>query len=264
MQNRRNHWPEYLMEAAALGTFMISACTFGVLLEHPASPVHQALAGTPVLRRALMGLAMGTTAVGIIRSPWGQRSGAHMNPAVTLTFLTLGKIAPVDALFYVVSQFLGGIAGVVAASWLIGLPLRHSAVNYVVTAPGPGGVRTAFLAEFTISMVMMSTILWVSNSRRLSRYTPLFAGALVATFITIEAPLSGMSMNPARTFGSALSAGKWMALWIYFTAPVAAMLIASLIYRTLRSSHAVFCAKLHHCSSQPCIFRCRFGDLHAQ
>jgi aquaporin Z len=260
----RGHWPEYFMEAAALGTFMISACVFAVLLEHPNSPVHQAFEGATVLRRALMGLAMGLTAVGIISSPWGQRSGAHMNPAVTLTFFTLGKVAPWDAFFYVVFQFLGGAAGVLIASALIGLPLQHSAVNYVVTAPGPAGPRAAFAAEFAISMALMSTILWVSNSRRFSRFTPLFAGGLVATFITVEAPLSGMSMNPARTFGSAFCADEWTALWIYFTAPAAAMLLASVIYRCRRGAHRVFCAKLHHCNSQRCIFQCRYGDLHAE
>ena len=207
---------------------------------------------------------MGLTAIGIIRSPWGQRSGAHMNPAVTLTFLTLGKVAPWDAFFYVLFQFLGGATGVMVASALIGLPLEHSAVNYVVTAPGPAGPQIAFIAEFAISMLLMSTILWVSNSQRLSRHTPLFAGALVATFIAVEAPLSGMSMNPARTFGSAFSANEWTAVWIYFTAPTAAMLFASVIYRFRRGVHAVFCAKLHHCNSQPCIFRCRYGDLNAQ
>src|SRR6516164_7275987 len=135
----RTHWPEYLMEAAALGIFMISACVFGVLLEHPSSPLNQTLTNEGQLRRVLGGLAMGLTAIGIFYSPWGQRSGAHMNPAVTLTFLSLGKIAPWDALFYIVFQFLGGIAGVLVASFLIGPPLQHAAVNYVVTVPGPRG-----------------------------------------------------------------------------------------------------------------------------
>jgi aquaporin Z len=260
----RNHWPEYFMEAAALGIFMISACVFGVLLEHPSSPLNQTLTNEGQLRRALGGLAMGLTAIGIFYSPWGQRSGAHMNPAVTLTFLSLGKIAPWDALFYMVFQFLGGIAGVLLASLLIGLPLQHSAVNYVVTVPGPSGVRAAFAAEFVISALMMSMVLWVSNSRRLSRFTPLFAGALIATFITFEAPLSGMSMNPARTFGSAFSAKEWTSVWLYFFAPTGAMLFASMLYRFRRGAHAVFCAKFHHCNNQPCIFNCRYGDLNAQ
>ena len=243
---------------------MVSACVFVVLLEHPSSPVHQSFESASMLRRALIGLAMGLTAIGIIYSPWGQRSGAHMNPAVTLTFLSLGKIAPWDALFYVMFQFLGGIAGVLVANFLIGSALQHSAVNYAVTVPGPGGPWIAFIAEFVISTLMMSTVLWVSNSRRLSRYTPLFVGVLITTFITFEAPLSGMSMNPARTVGSAFHAGEWTALWIYFAAPTMAMVLASVLYRFRKGAHKVFCAKLHHCNNQPCIFNCRYGDLNAQ
>ena len=243
---------------------MVSACVFVVLFEHPSSPVHQSLDSDSMIRRALIGLAMGLTAIGIIYSPWGQRSGAHMNPAVTLTFLSLGKIAPWDALFYVMFQFLGGIAGVLVANFLIGSALQHSAVNYAVTVPGPRGPWVAFIAEFVISMLMMSTVLWVSNSRRLSRYTPLFVGVLIATFITFEAPLSGMSMNPARTVGSAFHAGEWTALWIYFAAPTMAMVLASVLYRFRKGAHKVFCAKLHHCNNQPCIFNCRYGDLNAQ
>src|SRR5438094_5660031 len=75
----QQHWPEYLMEAAELGAFMLSACAFTVLLWHPASPVHQAIAN-PTLRRTLTGVAMGLTAIAIIYSPWGKRSGAHFNP----------------------------------------------------------------------------------------------------------------------------------------------------------------------------------------
>lgn len=259
----RNHWPEYLMEAAALGTFMISACVSGVLLEHPSSPINQALASNGFLRQALAGLAMALTAIGIFCSPWGKRSGAHMNPAVTLTFLLLGKIAPWDALFYVVAQFLGGIAGALFASLAIGMPLQHAAVNYVVTMPGPRGPQIAFAAEFAISAVLMSTVLWVSNSKRLSRFTPFFAGALVALFITFEAPFSGMSMNPARTVASAYVADEWTSVWIYFVAPISAMLLAAAFYRFRRGTKAVFCAKFHHQNDQPCIFNCRYGDLNA-
>src|SRR6266496_5613366 len=96
----QEHWPEYLIEAWALGTFMISAAMFTALLEYPASPVHQAIPNA-FLRRSLIGLAMGFTAIALIYSPWGQRSGAHMNPATTLTFLHLRKIAPWDGFFYI-------------------------------------------------------------------------------------------------------------------------------------------------------------------
>src|SRR5947209_10287552 len=83
LESIAGHWPEYLIEAAGLGLFMLSACTFGVLLEHPMSPV-SAWIESPMARRALIGIAMGLTAIGIVYSPWGKRSGAHLNPALTL------------------------------------------------------------------------------------------------------------------------------------------------------------------------------------
>lgn len=80
------------------------------MIEYSGSPVQQAIAD-PDIRRALIGLAMGLTAIGIIYSPWGQRSGAHINPSGTLTFLRLGKVAPWDALFFILAHFIGGIPG---------------------------------------------------------------------------------------------------------------------------------------------------------
>src|SRR5574341_1612618 len=154
----RSHWPEYLMEAAGLGMFMISACLFGAVFEHPASPVRQAI-GDPFIRRILMGAAMGLTAVGIIYSPWGMQSGAHLNPSVTLSFLRLGKVETWDGIFYIVAQFIGGLAGVLVASALLGVWLSHPSVNYVATVPGLGGPSVAFLAECIISFGLMTVVL---------------------------------------------------------------------------------------------------------
>jgi aquaporin Z len=222
----RAHWPEYLMEAFGLGLFMVSACAFGALLEHPASFVRQQVTD-PALRRVLMGLAMGLTAVANVYSPWGKQSGAHLNPSFTLAFLRLGRVKRWDAAFYVASQFAGAAAGVAAASTLIGRFLSHPSVNYVATTPGAEGVAAAFAAEVIISFILASVVLTVSNTRRIARLTGLFAGGLVAVYISVEAPLSGMSMNPARTLGSALSAQVWTALWVYFTAPPLGMLAAA-------------------------------------
>ncbi|HVP28723.1 MAG TPA: aquaporin [Myxococcota bacterium] len=252
MSSLRRHWPEYLMEAAELGLFMLAATLGTVLLEHPASPVRRALPD-PLLRRALMGLAMGATAVAIVYSPLGQRSGAHFNPAVTLTFLRLGKVAPVDAAFYVAAQFLGGVAGVLLAASVSGTLLAHPSVNYAVTAPGAGGPAVAFAAETAISFGLMTAVLVVSNSR-FARATGLVAGALVAIWITCEAPLSGTSMNPARTLGSALPARVFDSLWVYFGAPLAGMLLAAESYTRLGRTRTVRCAKLHHENRRRCIF----------
>ena len=125
------------------------------------------------------------------------------------------------------------------------------------------GTGTAFLAEVVICFVLMSMILNVSNTRRLSRFTGLFAGILVMTYISVEAPVSGMSMNLARTFGSAYAAQLWTALWIYFTAPPLGMLLAAEVYTRLGSARIVHCAKLHHDNSQRCIFNCEFDRLRA-
>ncbi|MGC4054189.1 MAG: aquaporin [Paludibaculum sp.] len=251
------HWPEYLMEAANLGLFMISACVFGVLLDHPLSPLHQAIEN-PAARRVVGGLAMGLTAIGIIHTPWGQRSGAHMNPAVTLSFYMVGKIERWDAVFYAVFQFLGGVLGVGLADLALGYPLRHTSVNYVATVPGENGVGAAFAAELLISFLLLYVVLNVSNHPRWTRLTPFFAGAMVALFISVEAPVSGMSMNPARTFGSSFFAGDYRSLWLYFTAPPLGMLLAAALYTR---QGPVFCAKYHHLNGQRCIFRCRYHEL---
>jgi aquaporin Z len=252
------HWPEYLMEAAELGAFMVSACLFTVVLEHPASALRVAIA-SPMLRHVLIGLAMGLTAIAIIYSPWGKQSGAHLNPSVTLTFLRLGKVAPIDAAFYIAAQFIGGVAGMMLAVVLLGGTVADKAVRYAATVPGPRGAATAFVAELGISFLLMTAVLNSSNSVRIARFTGVIAGVLVATFISFEAPFSGMSMNPARTFGSALPARIWDALWIYFTAPPLGMLLASELYVRIRGAGAVICAKLHHHNNKRCIFNCGYA-----
>ena len=251
-----NHSPEYLMEAWGLGMFMVSAAVFTTLFEYPGSPVHQALVDGDI-RRALIGLAMGLTAVGIIYSPWGQQSGAHLNPAVTLTFLRLGKITVVDAAMYITAQFMGGLVGVLLSIGILGVAFVMPPVQYIVTLPGAGGVATAFLAELVISAAMMFTVLLISNSNRFGHITGLCAGALVALYITFEAPLSGMSMNPARSFASAAPGGMWEHLWLYFTAPVLGMLGGAELYCLLKSTAQVHCAKLDHSQTRRCI-HCRY------
>jgi aquaporin Z len=258
----KNHWPEYLIEATCVGAFMISAFTFGVILEYPASPARQAITD-PLTRRILMGLAMGGTAIALIYSPWGKRSGAHINPSTTVAFLRLRKVSGWDALFYVSSQFIGGLTGALLASLLLSSWASHPAVNYVVTSPGNSGALTAFFAEVVITFILMTVILHLSNNLRARRFTGLCAGMLVAVYITFEAPLSGMSMNPARTFASAVPAQHWTAIWVYFTAPLIGMLTAAEIYLRIHDASAVACAKLHHENNQRCIFCGKPAQAHS-
>ena len=241
------------MEAGELALYMFFACAFATLLQHPASPVRY-LVASGIVRRALYGVAIGVTVIAIVLTPWGKQSGGHFNPAMTFTFYRLGNVWFWDAVFYAAAQFTGAISGVAMARYLLLGALENHAVHYAVTAPGIYGRTGAFVAELTISFILMITVLLVSSRPTLARYTPYFVGALYATFITFETPLSGMSMNPARTFGSAVHADYWHALWIYFFAPTLGMLIAAEVFLRAHGGVGPYCAKLHHANNKRCIF----------
>jgi len=250
----RHNWPEYLMEAAAMGLYLFFTCLFATLFHHPNSPIGQAIPSV-IVRRGLMGIAVGTTVVAIALTPWSKQSGGHINPAMTFTFYRLGKTYSWDAVFYGVAQFGGAAAGVAIATCLLHGVLGNETVRYAATLPGKYGNGVAFVAEAIISFCLMITVLFVSNHAPLARYTPCFVGALYAVFITFETPLSGMSMNPARTFGPALQSWYWHALWVYFLAPPLGMLVASEVFLWARGGFGPYCAKLHHSNTKRCIFR---------
>lgn len=245
---------EYAIEAFCLGIFVALAAMIVALFQLPTSPVHQVISD-PLLRRALIGVTMGTIAICIIYSPWGKRSGAHINPAVTLTFWRLGKIRTIDALFYILSQSVGAIAGIQVAALLLGNAIANPQINYIVTVPGTYGEAIAFCAEFLLALILMTLVLNISNQAKLAHLTGIFSGILVAIFITVETPISGMSINPARSLGSAIPAQVWQGFWIYCVAPPMGMLLAAEVY--LRSGKkkykAEICCKLCPNSSTKCI-----------
>jgi aquaporin Z len=254
----RLNWRVYTIEGVLLGAFMVSACCFTVLLEHPASPVRQHI-NSSLVRRALIGLAMAATALCLVYSPWGKRSGPHMNPAMTLSFLRLGRIGAWDAVFYVAGQFLGAAAGVLLVSVVLGMLVAHPAVNYAATTPGKSATA-ACAGEFSIAFIMMSVVMMSNRSPRLAPLTGCFAAALVALYITFEAPVSGMSLNPARSFGSAIFAHTFSSLWIYFSAPATGMLASIELQRLLGRRHHTredrLCGKLTHSRHVACFLAC--------
>ncbi len=254
-------WALYLFEGSELALFMISACVFSVLLFHPSFPVAH-LIPSALCRRALMGAAMGVTAILIIRSPMGKRSGAHFNPAITLTYLRLGKISLQDATFYMLFQFVGGIAGVGISSLVLGRSLAAPPIDYAVTVPGRFGVPGAFGAEFFMATLLMGVVLWISNRPSIAPYTSLLVGLLIALYILFFAPISGFSINPARTTGSAVFAHVWTAAWLYFVAPLLGMLSAAELYLRVYGAAGVLCAKLHPDPRYPCPFLCHFPLHH--
>lgn len=245
------------MEAGESGIYLFSACVVATLLWHPQSPAHRYIANDAV-RRVWMGVAMAATMIAIVLSPWGKQSGAHINPAVTFTFYRLGKVAVWDAMFYSGAQLAGAVAGVALSSLALRGAPADRAVRYAATLPGNHGDLIAFAAELLISFVLMSAILFMSNQTALMPYTHHLAAMLIGVFIAFESPLSGMSTNPARTFGPALYGGYWHALWIYFLAPPLGMLSAAQMFLLTHGLSGPFCAKLHHHNDKRCIF-CRSG-----
>lgn len=237
-------WPLYIYEGAELALFMLSACVFTVVLFHRGYPVPQYIPSAG-LRRALMGIAMGLTAVLIIHSPMGKRSGAHFNPAITLTYLRLQKIAVWDAVFYVAFQFAGGILGVGCSALLLGKQLADPGADFAVTVPGTYGTAAAFAAELFMAALLMAVVLWTSNRPQVAPYTSYCVGLLISLYILFFAPVSGFSINPARTVASAVFAQVWTAGWVYFTAPLLGMLGAAEFYLRSYGADRILCAKLH-------------------
>ena len=244
----REHWPEYLIEAVGLGIIMLVSASVAVVAQTllPA-------AWPPLVRRMAQGLAIAGTGASLVYSPWGMRSGAHFNPSVTLTFLVLGRVKLVDAIYYMAFQVMGGLAGISIAGLLLGSILRDPPTLWIVTRPGAHGALVALVAEFVVALVAMETILVTAALPATSKFTGAFVAALVFLFISFELPLSGFSMNPARSFGSAALSGRWTAFWIYVLAPPSGMLAAALLKHCVRWAPSSNCAKLVRNGSQRCI-----------
>jgi aquaporin Z len=251
------HWRLYIFEGAELAIFMISACFATVYLFDPSFPAPH-LIPSAATRRLLMGIAMGATAVLIIHSPMGKRSGAHFNPAISLSYLRLGKIARWDAIFYVVFQFIGGVSGVAVSALVLGSSLAAPTTDYAVTIPGRYGTAAAFFAELFMSTLLMGVVLWFSNRPSLANYTGCLVGILITLYVLFFAPVSGFSINPARTTGSAVFANVWTACWLYFTAPLLGMMGAAEVYLRIYGPAGVLCAKLHPDARYLCPFICHY------
>jgi aquaporin Z len=256
----RTHWREYLMEATELGALMLSTCMFGTLLYSSDSPLNY-LALPSDLRPVLMGIAVATTTFLIIRSPFGRRSGAHFNPAVTLAFLWLRRTHRWDALCYVVAQFLGAVTGVLVAHEVVGMRLSSAPVQYLVTLPGSYGRPAAFIAEFLLSGLLMGVVLYASNHRLLARFSPILVALVTIFYYALCSSISGFSVNPARTFSSALFAWIWQGIWIYFSAPCLGMLTSAAMYIKRAGPNRVYCAKVFHDNHSTCPFPCHFDRL---
>ena len=261
LSSLKKHWPEYLMEACELGLVAFMACAASALFRHHASPAAHFFQDHLFLQRLAIGVTMGITIACIAYSPMGKRSGAQINPAVTFTFFRLGRIHAADAFFYILFQFAGGIAGVALAGLILGSLVSDPEVQFASTEPGSHGIAVAFFAELAISAIIMGTVLYLTAHKQIMHKSGLYVGMLYALYATLEQPISGTSMNPARTLGSAIMTGSWSGAWIYFTAPLIGMLLAGEDFLWTKGKDAVHCAQKYHTTDVRKIVRCGWTAL---
>lgn len=233
--------------AALVLFFGVSAVAF---MWGPGSPVP--VVPYPALRRLLTVVMFAGGATAVIYSPLGQISGGHINPALTLAFWRMGKVPARDAVIYMVAQFAGAFVGAYAAGLAWG-PLTIG-VHYAATVPGEGfSVAGALAGEIMTTFLVVFTIFVCLNKPRLAALTGIVAFGLKAMLGVVEAPVSGASLNPARTLGPALLAPNYTALWVYFVGPAIGALIAVGAYRGKWGRDTV-CAKLYHTEKYACPF----------
>jgi aquaporin Z len=237
------HLSEWAAEGAGTAILLLVVVSVVSLVFGPGSPVAGALpARSP--RLLLAGLLIAGSASLVAVSPLGRLSGGHINPAVTFAFWLTGHVHHHDLAGYVGAQLLGAIAGVGVGALLWGS--RAVAVQYGRTTPGPGvGDLGAGAIEMTMTATLLLVIFTLTSRQRLMRYTPLVTWLLVASLVWRLAPLTGTSLNPARSLSPAVFARTFDSLAVYLVAPLLGAALAALMVR-LRWLRLPLTAKLFH------------------
>jgi aquaporin Z len=252
---QRLHWPEYGSELLGTAFLVFVALSAVIINLDPGSPLAIVLPNRSA-RRLMTGLILAGSGPLVAISPFGKLSGAHLNPAVSLAFWLQGKMHPHDLVGYLASQLLGAAigAGVVVLVWRE----RAARVQNGVTTPGIGySLWSVFLIEMGLTCLLVLAIFLFVSSHRLMHWTPLMTWLLVALLYWLAAPISGSSLNPARSFGPALVSWFWLDQWIYDLASPLGALFAVVLFRSLDrvGIHDVLTAKLFHAPRYRCIFQ---------
>ena len=252
--------PWHACAAEFAGTFFMVAWGLSavVFLMSYSSPMHSLI---PVYRVRLLltGILFAAGGTAVVYSPLGQQSGGHINPAVSLTFWMLGKMGTRDMALYSAAQLLGGVAGAGLVKFLWGG--WASSVNAGVTMPAswispPGAAGV----EFLITGSLLWVILHFVSHPKLHRWTGFAAGTWVALLVFAEAPVTGASLNPARSLGPAVVTDTFRNLWVYFLGPLGGAAAVAILWKPTIAAgvRSVFCAKLFHTDR----YKCHLADCH--
>lgn len=246
---KRSDWLLPLAEFWGTALLIAVGCSFVVLDFAPHSPVVSWIPD-PAVRRVLTGFLFGSTGATIALSKIGKISGAHINPVVTLAFWLQRRLSGAMAIRYVVAQFLGAALGALAlGAWGPWARAEH----YAATVPGPLGDSVAALGEMAATFCLIAGLFSILAHQRWRRFAPALFPALYAILVGLEAPWSGCSTNPARTFGPALVAHLWAGCWVYAVGPLLGtafgLLLLNPVMRMLNWDIRV--AKIYHFHHDP-------------
>jgi len=213
--------------------FAEGIATFCLVFFGPLSVILAAVAfgtGLSIEGIIMISLAHGS-AIGLMVYAFGHVSGAHINPAVTIPMIITKKISPADGAGYIALQLIGGI---IAAFALVAiLPDLGQAVNFGTQAPGDlinGDPMSALWLEMIFTFFLVTTIFLVAVHKKApAGIHGISIGGMVFLLHLVGVPLTGASMNPARTLGPAIVSGFWEFHWVYWIGPIIGGIIAGLI-----------------------------------
>lgn len=233
-----------------VGTFILLYAVF-VAIAALAGPSSFLGEGVPfVLRLVLIGLVVGLVAAAVAMSPIGRRSGAHLNPAVTIGFWAHGETHWHDLIGYVSAQFVGAILASLAFAATPG-PLAAS-IRYAQTEPLVNDWAAAGV-ELVLTCALVLTIFFMLSSRRTCRWTPAAVTLTLIVLILVGASLTGPSLNPARSVGPGVVTWSFTSLWPYVAGPTLGALLAAAIFPALTAGRKLVTAKLFHDPKYPCV-----------
>ena len=206
----------YAAEAVGTALLLIGGLSAVTVVTSPASPV-ASLHLPGWLLRACAGGLFGLTGTAVTLSPFGKHSGAHINPAMTFAFWLEGKISRSHAVYYVIAQCLGAIIG---AFVVLGWGRYGRPISFGATVPQLGLSPLAAVGlEALCTTVLVTVVFGFLSRKRLRPYTAWTMAPMYALMVSLEAPLTGTSTNPARSLGPAVATGSWTLFWVYLAGP---------------------------------------------
>jgi len=242
--SRRSPWGLYMSELIGTALLVLVGLSLVIFMFGNGTPMAHLLP-SEALRRLITGFLFGSTGALIALSPVGKVSGAHINPAVSLGFNLMGKLDPQITFGYIVAQLVGGLLGSLP---LLAWGAMGKSVAFGATTPGSSySTSAAFLGEVITTFVMVALLCMFLGFRESRPFTPALFPPLYAVMVWLEAPISGTSTNPARSFGPSVVSGVWQGWWIYWLGPFVGMLMA--IIACSRMAKRIEVAKLYYFDS---------------